>query len=278
MGAVGGAQVLTEQYRALPCAPGPAGGSGKLLALDEAHKFMDGVAADGLSAAIVNVARLMRHDGVRLAVSTQSPAALAPELLELVTVAVLHRFHSRDWFAYLAKKLPLPDAARERLMELQPGHALVFASQHRVRAAGCRLGPVGAEGDGGEEDVGSDGQRRVHHLFQVRPPTPRGLGLPVGRFAPPRHTRRLHRPKGAFETASWAPMARKRLPCSRATDRWPLAHVGDARAAAAAGAHPPADHGGPRRDARQHSGRSVRLPCWRRGGQLCGARWRVVTA
>ena len=89
-------------------------------------------ANDGLSKAIVNVARLMRHDGVRLAVSTQSPAALAPELLELVTVAVLHRFHSRDWFSYLAKKLPLPDAARERLMLLKPGHALVFASQHRL--------------------------------------------------------------------------------------------------------------------------------------------------
>ena len=121
--------MLTEQYWALPCAPGPAGGSGRLLALDEAHKFMDGVAADGLSAAIVSVARLMRHDGVRPAVSTQSPAALAPELLELVTVAVLHRFHSRDWFAHLAKKLPLPYAARERLMELQPGHALDVQGQ-----------------------------------------------------------------------------------------------------------------------------------------------------
>ena len=92
-------QVLTEQYRAIPSAQGAGAGSGKLLALDEAHKFMDGVAADGLSEAIVNVARLMRHDGMRLAVSTQSPAALAPELLELVTVAVLHRFHSRDWCA-----------------------------------------------------------------------------------------------------------------------------------------------------------------------------------
>jgi hypothetical protein len=38
-------------------------GSGKMLALDEAHKYMDGVATDGLSQAIVNVARLMRHDG-----------------------------------------------------------------------------------------------------------------------------------------------------------------------------------------------------------------------
>jgi hypothetical protein len=84
-------------------APGAAGGgqrhwqAAELLALDEAHKFMNGVAADGLSEAVVNVARLMRHDGLRLAVSTQSPAALAPELLKLITVAVLHRFHSRDW-------------------------------------------------------------------------------------------------------------------------------------------------------------------------------------
>lgn len=57
----------------------------------------------------MNVARLMRQDGVRLVVSTQSPKALAPELLELVSVAVLHRFHSQDWWTYLRHKLPLPD-------------------------------------------------------------------------------------------------------------------------------------------------------------------------
>lgn len=51
----------------------------------------------------------MRQDGVRLVVSTQSPKALAPELLELVSVAVLHRFHSQDWWTYLRHKLPLPD-------------------------------------------------------------------------------------------------------------------------------------------------------------------------
>ena len=75
-------QVLTEQFRTLPTK------GGKVLCLDEAHKYMTGDKADGLSEAIVNVARLMRHDGVRLVVSTQSPKALAPELLELVTVAV----------------------------------------------------------------------------------------------------------------------------------------------------------------------------------------------
>jgi hypothetical protein len=120
-------QVLTEQYRAMP-----SRGRGKLLALDEAHKFMRGDAADGLSQAIVNVARLIRHDGMRLAVSTQSPVALAPELLELVTVAALHRFHSVDWFTYLAKKLPLTPRVWPAVMNLGPGQALVFASQHRL--------------------------------------------------------------------------------------------------------------------------------------------------
>ena len=78
-------QVLTEQFRTLPTK------GGKVLCLDECHKYMNGEKADGLSESIVNAARLMRHDGVRLVASTQSPKALAPELLELVTVAALHR-------------------------------------------------------------------------------------------------------------------------------------------------------------------------------------------
>jgi DNA helicase HerA-like ATPase len=88
-------QVLTEQFRTLPTK------GAKVLFLDEAHKYMRGVQSDGLSEAIVNVARLMRHDGMRLIVSTQSPKALAPELLELVTVGCLHHFHSPDWWDIL---------------------------------------------------------------------------------------------------------------------------------------------------------------------------------
>ncbi len=60
-------QVLVEQYRAIPSLRS----TGKILALDECHKFMSGDAGDGLSEAIVNTARLMRHDGMRLALSTQ---------------------------------------------------------------------------------------------------------------------------------------------------------------------------------------------------------------
>lgn len=91
---------------------------------------MDGIKSDGLSEAIVNIARLMRHDGMRLAVSTQSPKALAPELLELVTVAFLHRFHSHDWWTYLQSKLPLANDDFEKILNLSPGDALAFASSH----------------------------------------------------------------------------------------------------------------------------------------------------
>ena len=123
-------QVLVEQFRAAPS----TANCGKLLALDEAHKFMDGSASDGLSNAIVNAARLMRHDGLRLAVSTQSPKALAPELLELVSVAVMHRFHSQDWFSYLHAKIPMPDSSLDDFMALTSGQALVFAANRRVNS------------------------------------------------------------------------------------------------------------------------------------------------
>ena len=121
-------QVLAEQFRTLPTK------GGKVLCLDEAHKYMRGDKADGLSEAIVNVARLMRHDGVRLVVSTQSPKALAPELLELVTVAALHHFHSPDWWNYLESKLPLHQGAFERILSLNSGEAVVFATSHDLSA------------------------------------------------------------------------------------------------------------------------------------------------
>ena len=108
---------------------------------------MDGAVTDGLSAAIVNIARQMRHDGMRLVVGTQSPRALAPELLELVTVAVIHRFHSNDWFSYLKVKVPLENGAWDRLLKLRPGEALVFASRHQIGVTERVATGGGAEND-----------------------------------------------------------------------------------------------------------------------------------
>jgi hypothetical protein len=112
---------------------------------------MDGAVTDGLSGAIVNMARLMRHDGIRLVVGTQSPLALVPELLELVTVAVIHRFHSKDWFSYLKVKIPLESAAWDRLLDLNPGEALVFASRHQIGVSDNGEDGGTAEGEGEDE-------------------------------------------------------------------------------------------------------------------------------
>jgi hypothetical protein len=108
---------------------------------------------DGLSASIVNIARLMRHDGD---VSTQSPKTLAPELLELVSVAVLHHSHSHDWFKYLAyRSFPWRRVCGRKSSDFLPvSLSLGFASRHLV----------GVEIDKGEgtENVSSPHQTKTH--------------------------------------------------------------------------------------------------------------------
>jgi len=74
-------EVLLDQFRS-----DLVGGStegGKLLVLDEAHRYVSGGESDGLSRSIVDAVRLMRHEGLRVAISTQSPKVLAPELVSM---------------------------------------------------------------------------------------------------------------------------------------------------------------------------------------------------
>ena len=57
-------QVLVEQFRASPLK------CGKLVCFDEAHKYL-GDKSSELATSIVDAVRLMRHDGLRVAISTQ---------------------------------------------------------------------------------------------------------------------------------------------------------------------------------------------------------------
>ncbi|KAI9339322.1 hypothetical protein BDR26DRAFT_388008 [Obelidium mucronatum] len=134
-------QLLVEKFRVAPLS-----NCGKLLALDEVHKFMDGNKEDGLSDAILDTVRLMRHDGIRVCLSTQSPKALLPEILELVSVAVMHRFHSKDWFSYLSAKLPLKDDDFDKIVGLEPGEAIVFAGRHMLGLGDCQAADGSAMG------------------------------------------------------------------------------------------------------------------------------------
>jgi hypothetical protein len=120
-------QVLVEKFRALPSR------GGKLLVVDEAHKFMSGSKVDGLGRTIVNCVRLMRHDGLRVVISSQSPLSLLPELLELVTVAVIHRFHSAAWFTHLCNKIPLSAEVFDDVRLLDDGEAVVIAARQSIQ-------------------------------------------------------------------------------------------------------------------------------------------------
>lgn len=119
-------QVLLEQFRDIPLT-GPFE-AGKLCVLDEAHKYMSGDKAKSgmLSASVVETVRQMRHYGQRIAISTQSPLTLPPEVLELSSIVLCHNFHSRDWYDYLRKKIPMPEDGFEIAQSLEEGEALVY--------------------------------------------------------------------------------------------------------------------------------------------------------
>lgn len=125
-------QVLLEQFRNCHLPPGV----GRVVAFDEAHKYLcgghggsEGGGKDGLSISIINTVRLMRHEGIRVLVSTQSPLALPHELLELVSVTVAHHFQSHDWYKFLSTKIPMPHDGFSTVKRLKVGEALVVCTK-----------------------------------------------------------------------------------------------------------------------------------------------------
>ncbi|KAJ5471801.1 hypothetical protein N7539_008744, partial [Penicillium diatomitis] len=70
---------------------------GRIVALDEAHKYMkDSVEAQNFTDTLLSTVRLQRHLGARIFVSTQEPT-ISSELLDLCSVAIVHRFSSPAW-------------------------------------------------------------------------------------------------------------------------------------------------------------------------------------
>jgi DNA phosphorothioation-dependent restriction protein DptH len=79
--------------------------------------------------AIVDTVRVMRHEGMRVLISTQSPTTMPPELLELTSMTILHRFQSAEWAKYLSSKVTLPEGSFEKIKALEQGQALVLSTQ-----------------------------------------------------------------------------------------------------------------------------------------------------
>ncbi len=118
--------MLLEQFR-----NHPLGDVGKVVTFDEAHKYLSksGPGCVELSNAIVETVRLMRHEGIRVLISTQSPLTMPPELLELTSVTALHKFQSAGWAKYLGSKVTLPEGVFDEINSLGQGQALLLSTQ-----------------------------------------------------------------------------------------------------------------------------------------------------
>ncbi|KAF4125489.1 Archaeal DNA helicase HerA [Geosmithia morbida] len=78
---------------------------GRIIALDEAHKYMtDSAECKSLTESLLATIRLQRHLGARVVISTQEPT-ISPRLLDLCSTTLVHRFTSPDWLEALKKHL-----------------------------------------------------------------------------------------------------------------------------------------------------------------------------
>jgi len=104
--------------------------SGKMVVLDEAHKYMGDTPGahyftDGLARAI----REMRHEGLRVIISTQEPT-VANELIALCSITIIHRFSSPTWYSALKRHIIAMDDEKNMLRQIEnlsTGEALVYA-------------------------------------------------------------------------------------------------------------------------------------------------------
>ncbi|KAG2153450.1 uncharacterized protein EDB93DRAFT_1134981 [Suillus bovinus] len=104
--------------------------TGKVLVVDEAHKYLStNRGVSGLTKALLTLTREQRHLGLRVIISTQEPTVVPPVLLDLCTVAIMHRFTSPAWWDHLARHISADvsvDAAFDTVVKLQTGQSIVL--------------------------------------------------------------------------------------------------------------------------------------------------------
>ncbi|MCJ1440762.1 MAG: hypothetical protein MMC23_001248 [Stictis urceolatum] len=111
------------------------GRSGRVVALDEAHKFMSSSpSAANFTSTLLDIIRQQRHLATRVIVATQEPT-ISPKLLDLASLTVVHRFTSPEW------------------MHALRGH-LAGASGALVEEAGCEHGNGNGAAGSAKRDLG----------------------------------------------------------------------------------------------------------------------------
>lgn len=95
-------------------------------------------------------------------------ACIRFKVLELTSIAVCHRFHSRAWYEHLSKLIPLPADGADTVQELAPGEAIVFAAQPGVRTGRARGDGDGSADGGDASDHAADGAVMVPSMMRVQ--------------------------------------------------------------------------------------------------------------
>ncbi|KAK7052655.1 p-loop containing nucleoside triphosphate hydrolase protein [Favolaschia claudopus] len=112
---------------------------GKLVVLDEAHKYLVNSDSTKLAQSVSDIIRLQRHLGTRMVIATQEPTVIPATILDLASTIVCHRFSSPAWCTHLARHVSTGaelDAAGwfQQVMMLPTGHALVFSPAAAIAA------------------------------------------------------------------------------------------------------------------------------------------------
>lgn len=114
------------------------GEDGRIVALDEAHKFMTGTdSSTAFTESLLSVIRQQRHLGTRVIIATQEPT-ISPKLLDLTSMTIVHRFTSPAWLTELKSHLAAVSSESEaskrgvqdlfeKIVALDAGEALVFS-------------------------------------------------------------------------------------------------------------------------------------------------------
>ncbi|KAJ7077010.1 hypothetical protein B0H15DRAFT_862818 [Mycena belliarum] len=149
---------------------------GKLVVLDEAHKYLTNNDSARLTQSISNIIRLQRHLATRVIIATQEPTVVPATILDLASIIICHRFSSPAWCAHLARHVSTGGDSvswYNEVMLLDTGDALVFSPAAAV--AGDIHGGVALLG-------------RDYFKLRVRPRLTLDGGaslLAVGRSLPP---------------------------------------------------------------------------------------------
>lgn len=110
---------------------------GLVVALDEAHKYLNAsAAATVFTDHLLTTIREQRHNSTRVIIATQEPT-LSEKLLDLCSVSIIHRFSSPAWFKSIKNHLGGATSLMgdeedskeimEEIVNLDTGESLVFS-------------------------------------------------------------------------------------------------------------------------------------------------------